>query len=513
MATLANVTLSSTSTHVITAVYSGDDSWGGSTSNAVTLKPVLIPVTVTLAVTPATAAPGQVVSMTATVKPSTAPAASVEQNPTGNVVFYNGTTILAHGCADGGGKQHSDRAASLLHAAGGPEHAHRGICWRPVLRRGNIQCGHHRGAGLHAYAWARITRHRISTSSRALPASLRSSSRGWADSTLRSPSRAQVPPTDLHDCVPNVSTITPNGLGHLHGEYLSHRKPDAARSDNQPRLWSRAASGTALAALLFFLLPCGRRVRIFSERGRRMLILLLLLGSLWCRRHGMLEHQRDCYPKRGNAAGRNDSQDHGRGQRGQHGLQPQRVYQRQCSASGLDGHRAARPRVQMIGWVFSGSFHRMQSSAVSRSQPAHFNLVAAAHAAMIEHGFEPDFPDGTDAELTAILADKTPPSASPDSRSEFRDLRSLLWSSIDNDTSKDLDQIEWAERLPDGRIRVLVGVADVDSRVARRHNHRQPRAQRDHFGLHRGQGLSHASVGALRGHHLSESKTKSAPPS
>ncbi|HEY1496376.1 MAG TPA: RNB domain-containing ribonuclease [Candidatus Solibacter sp.] len=90
--------------------------------------------------------------------------------------------------------------------------------------------------------------------------------------------------------------------------------------------------------------------------------------------------------------------------------------------------------------------------------------MAAAHAAMLEHGFEPDFPNGTDAELTAIIADKVPPSASP-IRDEFRDLRSLLWSSIDNDTSKDLDQIEWAERLPDGRIRVLVGVADVDARV------------------------------------------------
>ena len=47
----------------------------------------------------------------------------------------------------------------------------------------------------------------------------------------------------------------------------------------------------------------------------------------------------------------------------------------------------------------------------------------------------------------------------------IQDLRNLLWSSIDNDTSKDLDQIEWAEQLPDGRIRVLVGVADVDARV------------------------------------------------
>jgi exoribonuclease-2 len=92
---------------------------------------------------------------------------------------------------------------------------------------------------------------------------------------------------------------------------------------------------------------------------------------------------------------------------------------------------------------------------------AHFNLVAAAHASMIEHGFHPEFPPGADAQLAAIQAHPEPPSLPG-----AQDLRSLLWSSIDNDTSKDLDQIEWAEQLPDGRIRVLVGVADVDARVA-----------------------------------------------
>ena len=95
---------------------------------------------------------------------------------------------------------------------------------------------------------------------------------------------------------------------------------------------------------------------------------------------------------------------------------------------------------------------------MSSGQPAHFNLVAAAHAAMLEHGFQPDFPQGTDKELAAILSDDRLPEGP-------KDLRSLLWSSIDNDTSKDLDQIEWAEKLPDRRIRVLVGVADVDARV------------------------------------------------
>lgn len=90
----------------------------------------------------------------------------------------------------------------------------------------------------------------------------------------------------------------------------------------------------------------------------------------------------------------------------------------------------------------------------------HFNLTTAARAAMLEHGFQPDFPEGTDAQLASIAAHTAPPDAPG-----AQDLRGLLWSSIDNDTSKDLDQIEWAEQLPDGRIRVLVGVADVDARI------------------------------------------------
>src|ERR1700743_279319 len=90
----------------------------------------------------------------------------------------------------------------------------------------------------------------------------------------------------------------------------------------------------------------------------------------------------------------------------------------------------------------------------------HFNLVAAAQAVMAERGFQPEFPKGTDEQLAAIKAHPELPDAPG-----AQDLRNLLWSSIDNDTSKDLDQIEWAEQLPDGRIRVLVGVADVDFRV------------------------------------------------
>jgi len=79
---------------------------------------------------------------------------------------------------------------------------------------------------------------------------------------------------------------------------------------------------------------------------------------------------------------------------------------------------------------------------------------------MIAEGFQPDFPPQVDQQLVAL---KTRPSPVPDG--QVRDLRSLPWSSIDNDTSRDLDQAEVAERV-NGGIRVLVAVADVDSYVS-----------------------------------------------
>ncbi len=88
-----------------------------------------------------------------------------------------------------------------------------------------------------------------------------------------------------------------------------------------------------------------------------------------------------------------------------------------------------------------------------------FDLAAAARREMIQEGFQPDFDPGTDAQLEAIRA-KVAAAADPG----LRDLRNLLWSSIDNDSSRDLDQIEYAERVAEGT-KVLVGIADVDSAV------------------------------------------------
>jgi VacB/RNase II family 3'-5' exoribonuclease len=89
-----------------------------------------------------------------------------------------------------------------------------------------------------------------------------------------------------------------------------------------------------------------------------------------------------------------------------------------------------------------------------------FDLYAAARQEMIAEGFQPDFPPGVAQQLAALKAQAPHPTAG-----EARDLRSMLWSSIDNDSSRDLDQAEVAERV-NGGIRVLIAVADVDSLVS-----------------------------------------------
>jgi len=90
---------------------------------------------------------------------------------------------------------------------------------------------------------------------------------------------------------------------------------------------------------------------------------------------------------------------------------------------------------------------------------SHVDLQAAAKDIMRQYGFEPDFPSPVQQQLAQLRAN--PPALA--AGGEIRDLRKLLWSSIDNDTSRDLDQIEVAERLTNGDVKILVGIADVDA--------------------------------------------------
>ena len=108
------------------------------------------------------------------------------------------------------------------------------------------------------------------------------------------------------------------------------------------------------------------------------------------------------------------------------------------------------------------SDHEMQDARGEiRHTPEDSNrsaLTAIARRAMIERGLEADFPPAARQELAAIHG----PAAAT---SDVRDLRDRLWASIDNDDSRDLDQLTVAEMLADGRVRILVAIADVDALV------------------------------------------------
>src|SRR6266568_3580905 len=106
---------------------------------------------------------------------------------------------------------------------------------------------------------------------------------------------------------------------------------------------------------------------------------------------------------------------------------------------------------------------------MNNAHPTHVDLQAMAQQIMLAHGFEPDFPAPVQQQLADIRARPPLPVSSSNSAagSNLKDLRHLLWSSIDNDTSRDLDQIEVVERLPTGEVKVMIGMADVDAFVAK----------------------------------------------
>ena len=87
------------------------------------------------------------------------------------------------------------------------------------------------------------------------------------------------------------------------------------------------------------------------------------------------------------------------------------------------------------------------------------DLKAIARRAMVDRGLEPDFSREATDELRQLRG--------PASVAGVKDLRDRLWVSIDNDDSRDLDQITVAEELPGGAVRIWVAVADVDAVVAR----------------------------------------------
>src|SRR5659263_95575 len=86
-------------------------------------------------------------------------------------------------------------------------------------------------------------------------------------------------------------------------------------------------------------------------------------------------------------------------------------------------------------------------------------LQDIARNAMISRGLVPDFPDVEISELNEIVL---PATCKPEIA---KDMRDLLWCSVDNADSLDLDQLTCAETLDGNKVRILVAIADVDALV------------------------------------------------
>ena len=101
------------------------------------------------------------------------------------------------------------------------------------------------------------------------------------------------------------------------------------------------------------------------------------------------------------------------------------------------------------------------------------DLVAIAWDTMEKFGFNPEFPQSVLHEVNAMKP------IFREGMENIRDLRSLLWSSIDNWDSMDLDQIEYCEEGKNGEVHVKVAISDVDSYVPQH-------SQADRYAAHNG---------------------------
>jgi VacB/RNase II family 3'-5' exoribonuclease len=89
-------------------------------------------------------------------------------------------------------------------------------------------------------------------------------------------------------------------------------------------------------------------------------------------------------------------------------------------------------------------------------------LQNIAHRAMLERSLLPDFSNEALAELEKLQISIDKPANDPPG---IRDMRNLLWASIDNDDSRDLDQLTVAEAISEDKVRIMVAIADVDSLI------------------------------------------------
>src|SRR6266542_2181791 len=127
----------------------------------------------------------------------------------------------------------------------------------------------------------------------------------------------------------------------------------------------------------------------------------------------------------------------------------------------MDAHKSPRKsRMDSVFVFVAGCCIRSSSASAAGEKSGRKPRSNIARRVMFERGFLPDFSPAALAEL-----DRMQHPATNTNTESILDLRGLLWASIDNDDSRDLDQLTVAEAFPDEVVKILVAVADVDSLV------------------------------------------------
>lgn len=280
---LFSVTLT-TATNSIVASYAGDSNYGASTTQPYTLTASKAVASVVLTANNATAQSGATVTLTATVTPTAAPSGGTGPNPTGTVLFYSGTTLIGSAIlASAPGADSSTATLSVQTLPGGSDSltavyqgdtVYGSATSNPVAI--NVQ-----GFTLTASPSNPPTNLNIAKGGAASESFIVTSVGGYAGQVQVI---CTVPMQDDMTCGASPQQVTPTAtVRFVVQTYATGGPAYAALGKPRPRgpLWPREAGGAMLAAVAFFLLPLGRRSRVFLRQGpRRFLVLLLLLGGL-----------------------------------------------------------------------------------------------------------------------------------------------------------------------------------------------------------------------------------------
>jgi len=282
-AVLSGVTLKGNVSHSITAVYSGDGNWLGDTSNVVILASTSLSDTVVLTSNYSIVQNGVALVLTATVMPSALPTSSGEANPTGSVVFYDGTTVI--GISALSPVAQSDSSIAMLTTQTLPT----GQDTLTAYYEGDLYYLPETSNALTV-----TVEDFTITPAASNPATNLNINQGGAGSasfvitgTGGFNNEVQivcaVPAQDDMTCTATPQQVVPTAT--VTFVVQTFTTPAIARSDGPMPMWPRAAGGAALAVLGFFLLPLGRRARRTLLKagggpGQRLLILILLLVGL-----------------------------------------------------------------------------------------------------------------------------------------------------------------------------------------------------------------------------------------